>query len=250
VTFSASITVDVDGVTGLPDGGRGSEQRLTSRSERLYGITRGLPRILDVLDAHSTPATFYVPGVVAEQHAAAIREVLARGHEVGHHGHTHRRPDSLGDDEQRAEVERGMAALTAVTGRRPRAYRAPEWELAPATLAALAAQSFTLDSSLMADDRPYRLDVGLLELPVHWSLDDAPYFERAADPAGLVRIWALEAAAAARERRHVTFTLHPEILGRPHRIGALDAIVRRVIALGGQLVTHETAAQRHSPKER
>ena len=60
--MAVCITVDVDGEAGLPDGGRGYEHRLSSRSERSYGLLRGLPRVLGVLGEFGVLATFYVPG--------------------------------------------------------------------------------------------------------------------------------------------------------------------------------------------
>ena len=186
-----AITVDVDGEAGLPDGGRDYGERLSSRSERTYGLLRGLPRILGVLEEFDARATFYVPGVTAQRHPHEVAAIVSRGHELGHHGHTHRRPDRLSEHDQRAEIERGLAALSGFASR-PAGYRAPGWELTPVTLALLAEYGFAYDSSLMGDDRPYVLEAAgrsLVELPVHWSLDDAPYFASSPDPSGLWEVW-------------------------------------------------------------
>jgi peptidoglycan-N-acetylglucosamine deacetylase len=238
---TVSITVDVDGEAGLPDGGRAYAQRLTSRSERLYGLRRGLPRVLGALQEASVRATFYVPGVVAQRHPDEIRGLLDAGHALGHHGHTHRRPDTLTAADQRAELEDGLAALADLAGGPVRGYRAPGWELTPVTLRLLAELGFTHDSSLMGDDRPYRVG-GLIELPVHWTLDDAPHFSHTTDPGPLLRCWLAELKCAIAERRLITFTLHPEILGRPHRL----PVLRRLLdAVGepGTLTHSEAAAQ-------
>jgi peptidoglycan/xylan/chitin deacetylase (PgdA/CDA1 family) len=243
MTATASVTVDVDGEAGLPDGGRGYEQRLSSRSERLYGLRRGLPRILGVLAEFELHATFYVPGVVAQRHPDEVRGVLEAGHELGHHGHAHRRPDTLGHAEQRAELSDGLAALGELTGVPVRGYRAPGWELTPYTLEALGELGFTHDSSLMGDDRPYVVGE-LVELPVHWTLDDAPHFAGTTDPAPLLRAWLDELACAAAEERHVTYTLHPEILGRPHRIAVLQRLLDAVRESGAEHLTHGGAAAR------
>lgn len=219
-----SITVDVDGEAGLPDGGKGYERRLTSRSERAYGITRGLPRLAVVLAEFDAEATFYVPGATALLHCDAIRAVADAGHEIGHHGHGHLRTDGLDPAGERAEIERGLDALSRVCGRRPTSYRSPGWELTPRTLALLAQYGFEVDSSLMGDDRPYWLRTDgapLLELPVHWTLDDAPHFARGGGNAALSAIWRDELTLAIAEERHLTLTMHPEILGRPHRIAVL-----------------------------
>jgi peptidoglycan-N-acetylglucosamine deacetylase len=238
---TVSITVDVDGEAGLPDGGRAYARRLTSRSERLYGLLRGLPRVLDVLAEFEVRATFYVVGVVALRQPDELRGVLEAGHELGHHGHTHRRPDLLTAAEQRAELEDGLAALRSLSGVEVRGYRAPGWELTPATLRLIAGLGFTHDSSLMADDRPYVVG-GLVELPVHWTLDDAPHFERTTDPDPLLRCWLAELDCAVAEDRHITYTLHPEILGRPHRLGVLRRLLEAAREVG--TLTHSEAAAR------
>jgi peptidoglycan-N-acetylglucosamine deacetylase len=239
--MTVSITVDVDGEAGLPDGGRGYGQRLSSRSERLYGVRRGLPRILDALAAFHVSATFYVPGVVAQRHPDEIRGLLDAGHELGHHGHTHRRPDLLTPAEQRAELADGLAALAELTGGPVRGYRAPGWELTPVTLRLLGELGFTHDSSLMGDDRPYRVG-GLVELPVHWTLDDAPHFDRTIDPEPLLRCWLVELEHAIAEERHITYTLHPEILGRPHRLPVLQRLLDAMRESGARHLTHSEAA--------
>jgi peptidoglycan/xylan/chitin deacetylase (PgdA/CDA1 family) len=245
MTGQLSITVDVDGAAGLPGGGAGWEHRLSSWSERTYGVLRGVPRLLDVLDEFGVPATFYVPGVTATRHPDEIAALAGTRHEIGHHGHTHRRPDELTAADQRAEIADGTRALEAVTGRRPAGYRAPGWELTPATLHAVAAAGFGFDSSLMGDDRPYVVETTagpLVELPVHWALDDAPHFAHATDVSGLLAAWIAELCAARREARHTTITCHPEILGRAHRV---DVLRRLLDAAAGQripCVTHVDAA--------
>lgn len=249
-THAVSITIDVDGAYGLPHGGAESASRLTARSERLYGVERGVPRLLGVLAEAKAIATFYVPGAVAIDHPATVEAILAGGHEVGHHGHRHLRPDRLGADEQLRELDAGLEALTTVIGSPPRGYRAPEWELAPETLDALAGLGFTHDSSLMGDDREYRVTSGgrpLIELPVHWSLDDAPHFDRGGDPDVLAAIWLAELACARAEGRLITYTMHPEILGRPHRLAVLERLLDEAAAGGAWLAPHRDVAAQLVP---
>jgi peptidoglycan/xylan/chitin deacetylase (PgdA/CDA1 family) len=244
VSGRLAITVDVDGEAGLPDGGRDYGHRLSSRSERAYGVRRGLPRILRVLEELEAPATFYVPGVTALRHPEAIRAIAERGHELAHHGHTHRRPDGLSASKQREEIEQGLGALSGFAAR-PVGYRAPGWELTPITLELLAEHGFRYDSSLMGDDRPYAVSARagtIVELPVHWSLDDAPYFAGSPDPGGLWDVWRRELELAASEQRAITLTLHPEILGRPHRAEILRLVLELARALELRPVTHAALA--------
>jgi peptidoglycan-N-acetylglucosamine deacetylase len=94
----------------------------------------------------------------------------------------------------------------------------------------------------MGDDRPYMVGE-LVELPVHWTLDDAPHFERTTDPDPLLRCWLAELACALAEERHITYTLHPEILGRPYRLPVLQRLLEAVRESGTRHLTHAEAAE-------
>ena len=208
------------------------KDRLSTLSEARYGITRGLPRILRTLAQHDIKATFYVPGYTAQLHAEAIKRIVDEGHEIGHHGYMHLRSDAISEAAQREEIERGFEALDGIA--RPIGYRSPSWELTPATLALLKEHGFTYDSSLMGDDRPY-LHEGLLELPVHWSLDDWPHLhwkpgrgDAFTAPEAFLDTWLKEFDSALAEQRHITYTMHPEVIGRGHRMALLDRLIAEV----------------------
>lgn len=239
MSFGVTISVDVDGEAGLPCGGGG--ESLTARSERRYGLGRGLERILDALREVGAEGTFYVPGVVAAGHPGAVSAILAAGHEIGHHGHEHLHPDAIDAARQRAELERGIEALSEATGRAPAGYRAPGWALSDTTLALLAELAFDWDSSLMQDDRPYRLETAsgpLWELPVQWTLDDAAWLAHPSDPEGMLAVWAAELACARREERPVTLTLHSEISGLGHRIDAIRRLLGELVDGGTAFASH------------
>jgi peptidoglycan/xylan/chitin deacetylase (PgdA/CDA1 family) len=246
VSAGLSITVDVDGAAGLPKGGAGYEHRLSRWSERTYGLTRGLERILATLDEFEVSATFYVPGITAERHRDEVAALAVTRHEIGHHGYAHRPPDELDPSAQRDDVLAGCHALEAVTGQVPKGYRAPAWELTSCTLTVLAEVGFAFDSSLMGDDRPYIVETGgrrLVELPVDWALDDAPHFAHTTDARGLLDTWRAELEAAWREGRHTTITCHPEILGRAHRVDVLRRLLDTVAARAVPRLRHGDVAR-------
>jgi peptidoglycan/xylan/chitin deacetylase (PgdA/CDA1 family) len=231
---AVALTFDVDGEA--PWLGEGPEygRRLSTLSQGRFGPERGLGRVLGLLMAHGITGTFYVPGHTADHHPDAMAAIAAGGHEVGHHGYLHLGSEGLDADGQRAELERGLTAL-GKHGIRPIGYRSPGWELMPETLAMLAGYGFGYDASLMADDRPYWEASGaapLLELPGHWSLCDWPYFGFTpyhggllADPAAVERIWLDEFESARAEHRVVTYTMHPEAIGRGYLIRMLDRVI-------------------------
>jgi len=47
------------------------------------------PLLLDLLDRHSVPATFFVTGERAAQHPSILRDILSRGHTIGNHSYHH-----------------------------------------------------------------------------------------------------------------------------------------------------------------
>jgi len=231
-----ALTFDVDADVGAEI--FGFEGKLTTTSDLRYGITRGLPRILETLDRLSIRSTFYVPGEIADLHPDSVRAIAGAGHEVGHHGHLHRSPDLSDREQQREEVERGVEAVTKVLGDPPVAYRSPGWELTPQTFSLLLDAGFRYDSSCMGDDRPYYEECegrSLLEFPVHWSLDDWVYFYFSrdgggamSDPESLYNAWLAEFRNAVRERRMVTYTMHPEAMGRGYRMHMLERLVQQM----------------------
>jgi peptidoglycan/xylan/chitin deacetylase (PgdA/CDA1 family) len=245
---AVSLTFDLDAEAGCLGQSRDYLSRLTSLSDARYGVVRGLPRILSVLERFSLPATFYVPGYTAEQHPDAVKSILAAGHEVAHHGYLHRMSHLLDEADQREELVKGVEALEKCSGMRPNGYRSPGWELTPETLTMLVELGFGYDSSCMGDDRPYferHRGYSILELPIHWSLDDWPYFGsgRHVGRDAVLELWweALEAAAV--EHRHVTFTMHPEVVGRTHLLPLLEQLVSRALASFDVLfATHSTIA--------
>ncbi len=232
---AVSFTFDVDAEAGWLGEGEEYARRLTILSEGRYGVVRGVPRILALLEKYRIPCTFFVPGHTAEQHPGLVERLLEGGHEIAHHGYLHLRSDKVSPLEQAEEIDRGLEALAKAGAADVRGYRSTSWELTPETFELLVDRGFAYDSSCMGDDRPYVErweELSILELPVHWSLDDWPRFGwnidgggNVSDAAELRRCWAAEFESALAEERHTTYTMHPEVIGRPYRLAELEALL-------------------------
>ena len=232
---AVSLTYDLDADVGKSwrnmDG-------LTTLSEAKFGAGRGLERLMGVMTDHKVKSTFFVPGEICELYPEVVCEIADDGHEIGHHGYIHLAINRIRSIEQREEMDRGMQAL-AKLGIRPTGYRCPGWDLTPFTLELLLEEGFRYDSSCMGDDRPYYLKSGsrkLLEMPVHWSLDDWVFFRFSngniydgagtmSDPQACLNTWKREVENAATEGRHVTITMHPEVMGRGYRSHLLSEFI-------------------------
>ncbi|MFD1554231.1 polysaccharide deacetylase [Paraburkholderia silviterrae] len=239
---AVSLTFDVDAEAGYLGESPAYARRLTSLSEGRFGVVRGVPRIVELLRRHRIHATFFVPGYTAEQHPHLVELLLKEGHEIGHHGHMHLRSDRVSAQAQADEMRQGLAALQKAGAPKPAGYRSSSWELTPETFDLVLDNGFMYDSSCMGDDRPYREcwnGRSILELPVHWSLDDYPMFGWTIDNGGnftaprtLVETWLAEYESARRDGRHTTFTMHPEVIGRGARFDQLERFVERLVADG------------------
>lgn len=82
--------------------------------------------ILDVLDERSAKATFFVIGKKADAHPDLVKEIVRRGHDVGVHGYDHDRLFALrGPRRVRRDLDRALASLEKILGRRPTIFRPP-----------------------------------------------------------------------------------------------------------------------------
>jgi peptidoglycan/xylan/chitin deacetylase (PgdA/CDA1 family) len=239
----AVLSFDVDAETPVLAEGRRHAENAGAMTHQAYGPLVGVPRILELLAEYALPATFFVPGWTADRHPAAVERILAAGHEVGHHSYAHHAPVDQAEDEERADFERALAALER-HGVRPVGFRAPGWEPAWRTLGLVAEYGLAYDSSLFDDDRPYVLQTGagdIVELPVHWSLDDweqyaflpRPSFRTSIEsPAKVLDLWTSELDAMRRHRCLFVLTCHPFLSGRPSRVEVLRQLIEHALAAG------------------
>jgi polysaccharide deacetylase family protein (PEP-CTERM system associated) len=101
-------------------------------------VCRNTERVLSLLRAASTRATFFVLGTVAEREPALLRAIVQDGHEVATHGHFHRRIFEMSPGEFEVDLGRSLDAISAACGGPVVGFRAPEWSIRPHTLWALS----------------------------------------------------------------------------------------------------------------
>jgi len=235
-----TLSFDIDGMAGWLNRGPEFAHYPSILSMGEYGPTVGVPRILDLLEAEGIKGSFFVPGFEAEHHAPLMREILARGHEIAHHGYRHEYVWTLTPEAEREAFERGLKALQDATGQNPRGWRAPGFELSPRSLDLLAEHGFLYSSSQMGNDIPYPASEHhpeIVELPVSWLLDDFAYFvylpmvrlqAPPASPDHAFGAWAAQFDGMYRFGRTFMLTLHPQITGRPSRLAVLERLIRHI----------------------
>ena len=222
-----------------------------------FGARVGVPRILRLLDKHAVPASFYVPAVTALLHPDEQRRILGAGHEIGLHGWIHELNSRLPEEAERELMLRAADTLERVAGVRPVGLRTPSWDFSPHTLAIEKEMGLLYDSSLMADEDCYELLLGgepsgVVELPVEWLRDDAPYFmmygagraiRQPAAPAEVLDLWRREFDAAWDEGGLFQLTCHPHVIAYRSRLFVLDELIAHARAKGGVwFATHAEVA--------
>jgi peptidoglycan/xylan/chitin deacetylase (PgdA/CDA1 family) len=259
----ACLTFDVDAESPILTHGRRYAENLGVMSHQQYGPHVGVPRILDLLAEYSLPATFFVPGFTADRHPEAVGQILAAGHEVGHHSYAHFAPVDQSEDEERRDFERALQALAKLDVQ-PVGYRCPGWEPSYRTPALLAEHGFAYDSSLFDDDRPYVLETGageIVELPVSWELDDWEQYAflprpdigmGLESPAKVLDLWTPALDAYRRHGALFVLTCHPFLSGRPSRIETLRGLIEHALAAGDVefRACGEVAAQVDGPRRK
>ena len=109
------------------------------------------------------------------------------------------------------------------------------------------------DSSLMGADDPYEVVIdgqnsGLIELPIEWILDDAPYFGQTGalpSPEAIFKVYRDEFDVAYREKSLFILTMHPHVIGHRSRMVELEKFVAYLkskpgvwFATGEQIANH------------
>jgi peptidoglycan-N-acetylglucosamine deacetylase len=225
-------------------------------SQGEYGSRVGARRILDLLERHRVPASFFVPAVSALLHPEEVKGYAGAGHEVALHGWIHEWNTEIPGTAERDLLHRSTAALERLCGERPVGIRTPSWDFSEHTLELIAELGLAYDSSLMADDEPYEIlnhgsQTGIVEIPVEWIRDDAPYLTMdrrtglrpGPAPRDLVRPWIDEFEAAYQTGGLFQLTMHPHVIGHRSRLVVLDELLQHVCSRSGVwFATHRDVA--------
>jgi peptidoglycan-N-acetylglucosamine deacetylase len=206
-------------------------------ADGVYAPRRGIERVLDLLDRHEIPGTFFLEGWNVRKYVDLAREIDARGHEIGGHGWMHERWNELTQDQERDLIRRTTETIAAVIGQAPQGWRSPGGLATTTMLETLHDNGYRYDSSFGDDDIPYWLQIGrdrdeeMLELPWSWPLDDAPFYAHPGvirRPSDVVEMWIEEFEAAMKLTGYFMLVCHPRFAGRPSRIIALERLIEHI----------------------
>lgn len=255
--------IDVDAVAGWL-GSYGGEDSPDDISRGMFAGEVGSPRLLDLFDKMGLTTTWFIPGHSAETFPEQMKDVAARGHEIGVHGYSHENPIAMTAEQEEAVLDKCIDLITEVSGKRPTGYVAPWWEFSNVTNELLLKKGIKYDHSLMHNDfTPYRVRVGdkwtkidysgkpedwmkplergeetdLIEIPANWYLDDLPpmmFIKKSPNSHGFVnprdieQMWQDQFDWVYENMDYAVFpiTIHPDVSGRPQVLLMLERLIK------------------------
>jgi peptidoglycan/xylan/chitin deacetylase (PgdA/CDA1 family) len=258
--------VDVDAVAGWL-GSYAGEDSPDDISRGLFAGEVGAPRLLQLFERFGIKTTWFIPGHSVETFPEQMAAVASAGHEVGMHGYSHENPIAMTPAQEEEVLDKCIALIEKLAGKRPTGYVAPWWEFSNVSNELLLKKGIKYDHSLMHHDfQPYYVRVGdswtkidygkkpsewmkplvrghetdLIEIPASWYLDDLPpmmFIKKSPNSHGFVNprhleeIWRDQFDWVYREYDYAVFpmTIHPDVAGRPQVLMMLERLYAHMI---------------------
>lgn len=257
-----AVGVDVDAVGGWL-GSYGGQDSPNDISRGMFAGEVGVPRLLQLAQRRNIPFTWFWPGHSIETFPEQFDQVVAAGHEIGHHGYSHENPLEMTPEQETEVFEYVYDLIERRAGTAPVGYVAPWWEMSHYTNELLANAGMLYDHSFMHRDfTPYYVRVGdtwtnidyeadsakewmkplvrgeetdLVEIPASWYIDDLPpmMFIKSSpnshgfvNPRDIEELWRDQFDWVYREMDYAVYpmTLHPDVSGRPQVLLMLERL--------------------------
>ena len=135
--------VDVDAVAGWL-GSYGGEDSPDDISRGLFAGEVGSPRLLKLFARLGIKTTWFIPGHSVETFPNEMKAVADAGHEVGMHGYTHENPIAMTPAQEEDVLKKSIELIEKYSGRKPRGYVAPWWEMSNSTAELLLQNGFAV----------------------------------------------------------------------------------------------------------
>lgn len=202
-----------------------------------YGNRVGFWRVKEILDEFGVRATLVINATVVETYPQIVRAALDAGWDIAGHGLIQKALPAV--DDQRGDIFRTRELIASFAGSPPRGWIGPALAETQDTVDWLSEAGFEWVGDWVLDDQPVTLaskagpltalpytqehnDLSMILVQGHSS---AEYADRA-----LASFAQLLGEADRHGAKVLCITLHPYIMGVPHRVRHLRAILEAVTA--------------------
>jgi allantoinase len=211
---------------------------------RDYGNRVGIYRFLNAFKRLGVQASFAVNAELAVRYPALLRALADHGGEVLGHSWNMDTPHAggLAEADEAALIERSLTTLRAATGQAVKGWLSPGKLQSPQTPELLHAHGVDYFADWVNDELPYLFNTAqgpLWSLPLTTEIEDRfvvmdnqhseeSWAEQVKDACDLL-------LAESREQggRLLAISLHPWVMGQPHRMKHLEAALAYVLAQPG-----------------
>jgi peptidoglycan/xylan/chitin deacetylase (PgdA/CDA1 family) len=261
----ATIGVDIDAVAGWI-GSYGGADSPSDIQRGVWAGEVGTPRLLKLFERSNLKTSWFIPGHSIETFPDQVRMVADAGHEIGAHGYLHENPVSMTPAQEEEVLVRSIELVEKLSGRAPRGYVAPWWEMSAVTVDLLLKYGFAYDHSQAYRDfvpfyaragdqwtnidyakragewmKPLRhgKEIDLVEIGANWYVDDLPpmmFIKTSPNSHGFVNprqieeLWRDQFDWLYRELDYGVFpiTIHPDVSGRPQVLLMLERLIEYI----------------------
>lgn len=256
---------DIDSVAGQI-GSYGGGDSPNDIQRGIFATEVGVPRLLRLFKKYDLQTSFFIPGHSLETFPREMDMIVEAGHEIGAHGYLHENPVAMTPAQEEEVLVKSIDLIKGLTGKAPRGYVAPWWEMSSATAALLGKYNFSYDhSQSYRDFQPFYARVGdewtvidysktatewmkplkhgkeidLVDIGANWYVDDLPpmmFIKKAANSHGFVsprdieQMWKDQFDWVYREMDYGVFpiTIHPDVSGRPQVLLMLERLIEYI----------------------
>ena len=256
---------DIDSVAGWI-GSYGGGDSPSDIQRGVFASEVGNIRLLNLFKKFKIKTTFFIPGHSIESFPDQVKRIVDEGHEVGAHGYLHENPVAMTPTQEEDVLAHCVDIIKRLSGKNPRGYVAPWWEMSAHTAALLRKYGFEYDHSQgYRDFQPFYARVGdswnlidysktakewmrpmkhgkeidLVEIGANWYVDDLPpmmFMKKAPNSHGFVNprdieeMWRDQFDWVYREMDYGVFpiTIHPDVSGRPQVLLMLERLIAHI----------------------
>jgi peptidoglycan/xylan/chitin deacetylase (PgdA/CDA1 family) len=256
---------DIDSVAGWI-GSYGGADSPSDIQRGIFASEVGVPRLLRLFKKYNLKTSFFIPGHSIESFPKEVMQIVDDGHEIGAHGYLHENPVAMTRTQEEAVLVKSIDLIEKYSGKKPRGYVAPWWEMSESTAALLQKHGFKYDHSQgYRDFQPFYARVGdawtvidyskraeewmkplqhgqeidLVGIGANWYVDDLPpmmFMKKAPNSHGFVNprdiedLWRQQFDWVYREMDYgvFPFTIHPDVSGRPQVLMMLERLIEYI----------------------
>lgn len=238
--------------------GKGKIPDVMYWSLRDYGARVGVFRVMDVLSQRGIRASVMLNANVCDVYPEMIEDALKLDWEFLGHNETNTQPlNEIPPDDEKRVIHDSLVRIEKATGKKPRGWLGSGVQETWNTLDYLADEGLDYVCDWVNDDQPYMIDAAgrpMVSLPYSMEINDRPAFDRyyrSSDEFELMirRQFDVLYREGAESGRVMSISVHPFIIGVPHRIWALESGLDYIashdgvwFATGEEIVDHYLAS--------